>query len=136
MHWPLTAWHFTPLTSSAGGSALVPVAWIVVGYGLLVAVAGGVGAVLKAPRPRWLDQFGWVLEVLAVVMACAAVAWLTQGHHPSSKETFLGYTLAAVVVMPVALQSVREDRSSWSSGVVAVAALGVAVIAWRLTVVR
>jgi len=136
MHWALTGAHLTPLASTAGGSALVPLAWIVVGYGAFVGIAGGIGAALRAPRPRWLDQFGWVLEVLCVVMAGAAVAWLTQGHHPSSKETFLGYTAASIVVMPVALGSVREDRSSWSSGVVAVAALGTAVVAWRLTVVR
>ena len=126
----------TPLTGSAGGSALVPIAWVVVGYALLVGIAGALGAVLRAPRPRWLDQVAWILEVLSVVMAIAAVAWLTKGHHPSSEETFLGYTAAAVVVMPVALGSVREDRSTWSNGVVAVAALGTAVIAWRLMVVR
>jgi hypothetical protein len=41
-----------------------------------------------------------------------------------------------VCVLPVALGSVREDRDSWSSGVVAVAALATGVIAVRLMMTR
>jgi hypothetical protein len=117
-------------------SALVPIAWIVAGYALLVTGAGVLGVVLKAPRPRWLDQLAWMLEVLCVVLALGAVGSLLQGHRPESMSTHLGYVAAVVCVLPVALGSVREDRGSWSSGVVAVAALATGVIAVRLMMTR
>jgi threonine/homoserine efflux transporter RhtA len=44
----------------------------------------------------------------------------------------VGYLVAAVCVLPIAMQSVDDDRGPWSSGVIAVAALAVAVIGWRL----
>jgi hypothetical protein len=117
-------------------SALVPIAWIVASYALLVTGAGVLGVVLKAPRPRWLDQLAWMLEVLCVVLALGAVGSLLQGHRPESMSTHLGYVAAVVCVLPVALGSVREDRGSWSSGVVAVAALATGVIAVRLMMTR
>ena len=117
-------------------SLLTSIAWVVVGYGVVVAVAGGVGAWLRAPRPRWLDQMAWMLEALAVLLAAAGVGWWTHGHRPSSTSTFWGYLAAAVVVIPVTLQSLREERESWSSGAIAVAAVAIAVVAWRITVVK
>lgn len=117
-------------------SALVPIAWIVAGYALVVTGAGALGVALKAPRPRWLDQLAWMLEALCVVLALGAVGSVIQGHRPSSMSTHLGYVAAVVCVMPVALGSVREDRDSWSSGVVAVAALATGVIAVRLMMTR
>jgi hypothetical protein len=117
-------------------SPLTPIAWIVVGYAGLVTLAAALGVALRAPRPRWLDQMAWMLEVLAVVLALGALGSVLQGHRPPSMSTLLGYLAAAVVIMPVALGSVREDRGSWSSGVVAVAALATGVIAVRIMMTR
>lgn len=113
-------------------SAVVPIAWIVVGYAALVTVAAGVGVALKAPRPPWLDQLVWMLEVLAVVLALAALGRLAGDDRPESMSTFLGYVATVVVLPPVAMATVREDRSPWSSGVVAVAALATGVVALRI----
>lgn len=115
--------------------ALTPIAWIVVGYALLVAVAAGVGVALRAPRPRWLDQLAWMLEVLAVVLALGALAALSEGR-PAELTTHLGYVAAIVVMVPIAMVSVREDRGPWSSGVVAVAALATGVVAVRIMMTR
>lgn len=115
---------------------LAPIAWIVVGYAAVVAGAALLGLVLKAPRPRWLDQLAWMLEVLCVVLGLGAVGLLLQGHRPASMSTHLGYLAALVCIMPVGIMSVREDRESWSSGVVAVAAIATAVVAVRLMVTR
>jgi hypothetical protein len=112
------------------------VAWIVAGYAVLVTVASGVGVVLHAPRPRWLDQMAWMLELLAAVLAIGALAGWSQGRHPDSVSTFVGYVAASVLIMPVALTTIREDRDTWSSGVVGVAALATAVIAVRIMMVR
>jgi hypothetical protein len=115
--------------------ALTPIAWIVVGYALLVAVAAGVGVALKAPRPRWLDQLAWMLEVLAAVLALGALAALGEGR-PEELTTHLGYVAAIVVMLPLAMVSVKDDRGPWSSGVVAVAALATGVVAVRIMMTR
>lgn len=115
---------------------LAPIAWIVVGYAAIVAGAAVLGLVLKAPRPRWLDQLAWMLEALCAVLALGAVGSLLQGHRPESMSTHVGYLVAIVCIMPVALASVREERESWSSGVVAVAALATGVVAVRLMMTR
>jgi hypothetical protein len=115
---------------------LAPIAWIVVGYGIVVAVAAVVGLVLRAPRPRWLDQMAWMLEALGVVLGLGALGSLLQGHRPSSMSTHVGYLAALVCIMPVAVMSVREDRESWSSGVIAVGAIATVVVAVRLMVTR
>ncbi len=117
-------------------SATTPIAWVVVGYAAIVAVAAAVGVALKAPRPRWLDQMAWMLEVLAVVLALSALGDVLKGHRPDSMSTHLGYLAASVVLMPVALQSVREERGTWSSGVVAVAAVATGVVAVRIMMTR
>lgn len=115
--------------------ALTPIAWIVVGYALLVTVAAFTGVVLRAPRPRWLDQLAWMLEVLAVVLAVGALAALSDGR-PEELTTHLGYIAAIVVMLPLAMVSVREDRGPWSSGVVGVAALATGVVAVRVMMTR
>ncbi|MBO0842240.1 MAG: hypothetical protein J2O46_03580 [Nocardioides sp.] len=117
-------------------SALTLIAFIVAGYAVLVAVAAIVGVVLKAPRPRWLDQLTWMLEALAVVLAAGALAGWSGGREPDSVETFLGYVGALVLLVPVAVVSVRGDRETWSSGVVAAAALATGVVAVRVMMVR
>lgn len=106
------------------------VAWIVGGYGVFVALAGGLAVWRQAPRPPALDQFAWMLTFLSLVLALLSLGRL--GQHPSS--THVGYLGAAVVVMPFAIASVRHDRGSWTSGVLAVAALATAVVAWRVIV--
>ncbi|GAB7003406.1 hypothetical protein JCM18899A_08770 [Nocardioides sp. AN3] len=115
--------------------ALIPIAWIVVAYALLVTVAAAIGVALRAPRPRWLDQLAWMLELLAVVLAVGALAALSEGR-PDELTTHLGYVAAVVVIVPIAMGSVREDRGSWSSGVVAVAALATGVVAVRIMMTR
>lgn len=115
---------------------LAPIAWIVVGYAAVVVIAAGLGLALRAPRPRWLDQLAWMLEVLCLALGLGALGSLLQGHRPESLSTHIGYLAALVCIMPVALGSIREDRESWSSGVVAVAALATGVVAVRLMMTR
>lgn len=108
------------------------IAWIVLGYAVLVTVAAAAGVVLKAPRPAWLDQLAWMLELLAVVLALGALGGLAGGGQPESRATFVGYAVTMAVLPAAALVAVRHDRSPWSSGVVAVAALATGVVALRL----
>ncbi|WP_157343415.1 MULTISPECIES: hypothetical protein [Nocardioides] len=107
------------------------VTWIVVGYAALVAVLAVVTAVRHHERPSWLDQMVWMLELLLVVRALIGLGAFS-GDGPDSMSTYVGYLVSSVCVLPIAMQSIREDRAVWSSVVVAVVAVAVGVIAVRL----
>ncbi|WP_345520950.1 hypothetical protein [Nocardioides conyzicola] len=107
------------------------ITFIVVGYAVLVVVLALVVAFRRGERPGWLDQMTWMLEVLLVIRALAGLGAFS-GDGPDSTSTYVGYLLASVCVLPIAMQSVKDDRAPWSSGVVAVAALAIAVVAVRL----
>lgn len=107
------------------------VTWIVVGYAALVAVLAVVSAVRGHERPPWLDQMGWMLELLVVVRALVGLGALG-GDGPDSVSTYVGYLVASVCVLPIAMRSIHDDRARWSSAVVAVAAVAVGVIVLRL----
>ena len=112
-------------------SVSTQITFIVVGYASLVVVLALVVAFRRRERPGWLDQMVWMLEALLVVRALAGLSAFS-GDGPDSTSTYVGYLLASVCVLPIAMQSVKDDRAVWSSGVVAVAALAVAVVAVRL----
>jgi hypothetical protein len=108
------------------------ITYIAVGYAVLVAVLAGVLAARRGERAPWLDQMAWLLEVLLVVRALAGLGPLLGADKPPSTSTYVGYLLASVAVMPIAIKSVEGDRAVWSSVVIAVAAVAVAVIGVRL----
>ena len=112
-------------------SVSTQITYIVVGYALLVMVLALVVAFRRGERPGWLDQMVWMLEALLVVRALAGLNAFS-GAGPDSTSTYVGYLVASVCVLPIAMQSIRDDRAVWSSGVVAVAALAVGVIVVRL----
>ena len=112
-------------------SVSTQITFIVVGYASLVVVLALVVAFRRRERPGWLDQMVWMLEALLVVRALAGLSAFS-GDGPDSTSTYVGYLLASVCVLPIAMQSVKDDRAVWSSGVVAVAALAVAVVGVRL----
>ncbi len=106
---------------------------VAVGYAALVTV-GALGVTIsRRPRPRFLDQAVWILELLMAVRVVAGIGSMLSGERPAELSAHLGYLVAAVCVLPLAMQSVDEDRGPWSSGVVAVAALAVTVIGFRIS---
>lgn len=108
------------------------ITFIVAGYAVLVAALALVVTLRRDERPRWLDQMVWMLELLLVVRALAGIGPLLGDDRPDSTSTYVGYLLASVCVLPIAMKSVADDRAIWSSAVVAVAAVAVGVIALRL----
>ena len=112
-------------------SVSTQITWIVVGYAALVAVLALMVALRKQERPGWLGQMVWMLEALLVVRALAGLSAFS-GDGPDSTSTYVGYLLASVCVLPIAVKSVEGDRGVWSSAVVAVAAVAVGVLAVRL----
>jgi len=111
-------------------SVSTQITFIVVGYAVLVALLALVVALRKQERPGWLDQLAWMLEALLVVRALAGLGAL--GDGPPSTSTYVGYLIASVCVLPIAMQSIKDDRAVWSSAVIAVAAVAVGVVAVRL----
>ena len=73
-----------------------------------------------------------LLEALVVLQAALAMVRLAGGHRLADTATFLGY-LAGVVLVPVAgALWARSETTRWAGTVIAVAALVVAVMVWRL----
>ena len=113
-------------------SVSTQITYIVVGYAVLVAILALVVAVRRQERPRWLDQMVWMLELLLIIRALAGLGPLLGDDHPDSTSTYVGYLLASICVLPIAMKSIEGDRAVWSSAVVAVAAVAIGVIAVRL----
>jgi uncharacterized membrane protein HdeD (DUF308 family) len=113
-------------------SVSTQITYIVVGYAVLVAALALVVAVRRDERPRWLDQMVWMLELLLVIRGLAGLGPLFGAEAPASSSTYIGYLIASVCVLPIAMKSIEDDRAVWSSGVVAVAAVAIAVIGVRL----
>lgn len=72
-----------------------------------------------------------VVEGLVVVQAIVAGVLMAQGH-PVDGPLFWGYVATALVVLPVAAIWAFAERTKWSSVVLAVAALTVGFLDWRL----
>ena len=102
---------------------------VAAGYAGLVTLVALVITVRRVQRPAWLDHMVWILELL---LAVRAVAGLGNGQRPEEMSAHIGYLFASVCVLPIAMQSISDDRGTWSSGVVTVAALAVTVVAVRL----
>ena len=113
-------------------AALDQISWIVVGYAVLVALVAGLAAYRWRERPPWLDSMGWMLEALLAFRAVAGFGSMLAGHRPDEVSTHVGYLLASVCIVPLALRSVQDDRGVWSLGVVAIAAVTVAVVSVRI----
>jgi hypothetical protein len=97
-----------------------------------VALLGGLSTLLHRRIGTAHLVGAGLLEVLLVVQAAVAVGALTGGHRPAELATFLAYLLS-VVLLPVAgALWARGEPTRWAGTVLAVAALAVAVMLWRL----
>ena len=105
---------------------------VAVAYAGLVTLVALVLALRRVPRPAWLDHMVWILELLLAVRVVAGVGSMLNGQRPAETSAHIGYLVASVCVLPIAMQSVADERSTWSTAVVTVAALAVTVIAVRL----
>jgi hypothetical protein len=73
-----------------------------------------------------------VLEAVLVVQAVIAVVALLGGHRPPETAAFLGYLVGAVLLPVAGLLWARTEPTRWAGTVLAVAALVVVVMIWRL----
>lgn len=93
-------------------------------------------ALLGRPRGRTHGVALVALELAAVVQVTLDVAGLLAGHRPPQPATHLGYLVASLVVLPIALSSAgpAEDDGPWGSAIAAVGCCAMAVVALRLRV--
>jgi hypothetical protein len=113
-------------------TALGQLTLVAIGYAALVALAALGVTAARRERPVLLDNAVWILELLMAVRVVAGIGTMLKGDRPDELAAHVGYLVASVCVLPIAMQSIRDDRGPWSSGVVTVAALAVTVVAVRL----
>jgi hypothetical protein len=113
-------------------TALGQLTLVAFGYAAVVTLGALAVTARRLPRPELLDHAVWILELLMAVRVVAGIGTMLRGERPEETAAHIGYLVAALCVLPIAMQSVRDDRGPWSSGVLAVAALALTVVAVRL----
>jgi hypothetical protein len=110
-----------PLATAVIAAALVMAAWT----GLLVLLNRRPGRIVLGVLAA--------AEVLVLAQLVVAVVLLFGGQRPASSVLeFLGYHLAAVLVLPAGVVWSLGDRTRWSAGVLTIACLSVAVMTVRM----
>jgi len=113
-------------------AALDQISWVVIGYAVLITLVAAYAAYRWRERPPWLDSMAWMLEFLLALRAVAGLGWVLAGNRPDSTSTHVGYLLASVLVLPLAVRSVQDDHGVWSVGVVGAAAAACAAMSVRI----
>jgi hypothetical protein len=97
-----------------------------------LAALGGLSTALRRRIGSAHLAAAGLLELLLLVQAVATGIALAGGQRPAELATFVAY-LGSVVLLPVAgVLWARSEPTRWAGTVVAVAALAVAVMLWRL----
>ncbi|SDQ83832.1 hypothetical protein [Microbacterium sp. cf332] len=107
---------------------------------VVVAVAAGLlctGLGLANRRPSDLSVGSLALvEVLLIAQVVVAIVAPFVGNPPSgSALEFWVYLVSAVLLPPAAVFWALIERSRWSTVILGVAALSVAVMVWRMQVI-
>jgi len=107
---------------------------------VIVAVAAGllaVGLGLAGRRPSDVSVGGLALVfVLLLAQAVIAIVAPLVGNPPlGSALEFWVYLVSAVLIPPAAVIWALIERSRWSTVIMGIAALSVAVMVWRMQVI-
>ncbi|WBU38339.1 hypothetical protein [Homoserinibacter sp. YIM 151385] len=92
----------------------------------------GLGFAKRAPNDLTLGAIALV-ELLLVVQVVVAIAAPAVGNPPSGNPIeFWGYLLTALVIPPLAVFWALTERTRWSTVVLGVAGLAIAVMVYRM----
>ena len=105
-----------------------------------VAVVVGVGAVVaglvgRRPGDVTVGGMALILVLLLAQVVVSIVAPLAGNPALGSPLEFRVYLVSAVLIPPAAVFWALIERSRWSTVVMGVAALAVAVMVWRMQVI-
>ena len=112
-----------------------PLAAAIVLVALLLATWGGVLAGLDRLPGKGLLRGLLLLQLLVLVQAGIAVVRMVGGETPGSLGALVGYLLVSVVIVPLGTYWSLEERTRYSTLVLVVACLTVAVLVGRLLMV-
>jgi hypothetical protein len=115
----------------------------VIGVLSVVLIAGALGLAVAAlvwaalDRPVRLGHLvvAAAVEVVLLAQGVIAVGKIVGGNRPASVATFVAYAVGSLAVLPIGVLWALEERTRWSSVVLAIAAVTVAVIVVRMDVV-
>jgi crotonobetainyl-CoA:carnitine CoA-transferase CaiB-like acyl-CoA transferase len=106
--------------------------WIVTVVALVLAALGALSTLTRRRIGLAHLVTAAVLETALLAQAVLAVVRLAGGYRPEETATFLGYLGGAVLVPVAGVLWSRSEPSRWAGTVLGIAALVVAVMAWRL----
>jgi hypothetical protein len=121
-------------TVHAGTLGPVVLALLLVVVAACLALAAWAAVFVVQDRAVVLRQLwgGAVVEGLLLVQGVVLAVLGATGTAPSDPVLLWGYYVTALVILPVAALWAFAERTRWSSVVLAVAALTVAFLEWRL----
>lgn len=99
------------------------------GVGVLCLVLGLVG---RAPSDLTLGCLALVELLLVAQIVVTVVVWNTGPGPTGSGVEFVGYLVTALIIPPAAVFWGFIERTKWSNVVLAIAALTIAVMIWRM----
>jgi len=105
---------------------------VAVGVGLLCAIAGLAG---RRPSDLTVGGMALVLVLLIAQVVIGIVAPLAGNPPTGSLLEFWVYLVSAVLLPPAAVLWALVERSRWSTVVMGIAVLAVAVMVWRMQVI-
>jgi hypothetical protein len=105
---------------------------VAVAVGLLCTVAGLAG---RRPSDVTVGGMALVLLLLIAQVVAGIVAPLTGNPPTGSLLEFWVYLVSAVLLPPAAVLWALIERSRWSTVIMGIAALAVAVMVWRMQVI-
>ncbi len=111
--------------------AIVQVA-VAVAAGLLAAVLGLAG---RRPSDLTVGAMALILVLLLAQVVVAIVAPLVGNPPSGSALEFWVYLVSAVLIPPASVVWALIERSRWSTVIMGIAALSVAVMVWRMQVI-
>lgn len=112
---------FTPLTVA------------LIGATCLLAVLAGIATVRGRPIDNAMFYTAIAVEAVLVIQLIVGILTISSADPHMSKAIFIAYLLGLVLVAPVAgFWSIAERNSRWGTGVLLVAAVGLAIMIGRL----
>ncbi len=105
---------------------------VAVGAGVLCVVAGLAG---RRPGDVTVGSLALLLLALIAQVVVAVVAPFAGNSPSGSLLEFWVYLISAVLLPPLAVGWALVERSRWSTVIMGIAALSVAVMVWRMYVI-